>query len=122
MKYLAIFMLLMTSLPSYGEAQLDAQQKIAKNKGIALYNQYKAISAISFLTIAAEAGDPEAQYYLGEALRTKNHYMNAIAIKWYEVSANQNNLYAMIQLGRIEQDLCNISSDCPLRKKHLQSG
>lgn len=69
----------MTSLPSHGEAPLDAQQKIAKNKGTALYNQYEATSAISFSTIAAEAGDPEAQYCLGEALPTKNHYMNAIA-------------------------------------------
>ena len=104
-------------LSSHAEAQLDAQQKIAKNEGVILYNQYKTTSAISFLTIAAEAGDAEAQYYLGEALRAKNHYMNIAARKWYEASAGQNYLYAMVQLGRIEHDLCDISNDCPASQK-----
>ncbi|MFD2883624.1 hypothetical protein ACFS4T_16350 [Pseudomonas lini] len=43
----------------------------AKAQGITLYNQFKAASAVPFLELAAQAGDHEAQYYLGEALRKK---------------------------------------------------
>jgi TPR repeat protein len=43
--------------------------------------------------------------------------MNNEARKWYEASAGQNNLYAMIQLGRIEHDMCEISNDCPTSQK-----
>jgi TPR repeat protein len=82
------------------------EQQAAKTQGITLYNQHKAVSATSFLTIAAEAGDQEAQYYLGESLRRKNHYMNPEARKWYEAAAEQGDLYAMIQLGRNDDDLC----------------
>jgi len=98
-------------------AELSSEQQAAKTQGITLYNQYKAVSATPFLTIAAEAGDHEAQYYLGESLRRKNHYMNPEARKWYEASAAQGDLYAMIQLGRSEKDLCTFSNDCPPDQK-----
>ena len=98
-------------------AQLTPEQNAAKKHGIILYNQLKTTSATPFLTIAAEAGDHEAQYYLGESLRKKNHYMNPEARKWYEASAAQGDLYAMIQLGRSEKDLCTFSNDCPPDQK-----
>ncbi|WP_242487963.1 tetratricopeptide repeat protein [Pseudomonas sp. TH31] len=98
-------------------AELTTEQEAAKTRGVTLYNQYKATSATPFLSIAAEAGDHEAQYYLGESLRRKNHYMNPEARKWYEASAAQGDLYAMIQLGRSEKDLCQISNDCPSDQK-----
>ena len=109
--------LLITVLSSSAFAQLSSEQRAAKVQGLILYNQNKAASATSFLTVAAEAGDHEAQYYLGESLRKKNHYMNLEAQKWYEVSAVQGDLYAMIQLGRSEKNLCELSRDCPTRKK-----
>jgi TPR repeat protein len=105
--------LILLTLASTQSFALTNEQSRAKIKGIELYNQYKATSAIPFLTTAAEAGDHEAQYYLGEVLRKKNHYVNEEAKKWYEASAGQNDLYAMIQLGRIEHDICKISNDCP---------
>lgn len=121
MKNLSWAVLFITLLPSYGQAQLTLQQRSAKDSGIVLYNQYKAISAIPFLTIAAEAGDHEAQYYLAEALRTKNHYVDPDARSWYEASANQGDLYAMIQLGRIEKDLCDIVKGCtPPQKEPIE--
>ncbi|WP_256588547.1 tetratricopeptide repeat protein [Pseudomonas sp. HMWF021] len=110
-------LLLLLPLGCHANTQITPNQDSAKQQGINLYNQYKATSAIPFLTTAAEAGDHEAQYYLGEALRKKNHYMNKEAKKWYEASAGQNDLYAMIQLGRIEHDMCEISSDCPPSQK-----
>ncbi|MBK5418540.1 sel1 repeat family protein [Pseudomonas sp. TH31] len=109
--------LLFAALANTAFAELTTTQESAKTRGIILYNQYKAISATPFLSIAAEAGDHEAQYYLGESLRRKNHYMNPEARKWYEASAAQGDLYAMIQLGRSEKDLCQISNDCPSDQK-----
>jgi len=114
-------LLLLLPLGCQANTQITPNQDSAKQQGINLYNQYKATSAISFLTTAAEAGDHEAQYYLAEALRKKNHYMNEEAKKWYEASAGQDNLYAMIQLGRIEHDMCEISNDCyPSQKPAIE--
>ncbi|MFG6203087.1 tetratricopeptide repeat protein [Pseudomonas retamae] len=113
----ALTLLMLLTLNCYANPDLTNEQTSAKKQGIILYNQYKANSAIPFLTTAAEAGDHEAQYYLAEALRKKNNYMNNEARKWYEASASQNNLYAMIQLGRIEHDMCEISNDCAPSQK-----
>jgi len=88
-----------------------------KSSGIILYNQFKTISATPLLRIAAEAGDHEAQYYLAESLRQKNSYMNPEAKKWYEMAATQGDLYSMIQLGRVKNDLCKLSEDCPATDK-----
>ena len=98
-------------------AELNAEQLHAKQQGIILYNQFKAVSATPLLRIAAEAGDHEAQYYLAESLRQKNSYMNPEAKKWYEMAATQGDLYAMIQLGRVKDDLCKLSEDCPATEK-----
>jgi TPR repeat protein len=109
--------MLIIAFANPASAELSSEQLSAKTQGITFYNQYKAVSATPFLTIAAEAGDHEAQYYLGESLRRKNHYMNPEARKWYEASAAQGDLYAMIQLGRSEKDLCTFSNDCPPDQK-----
>ena len=98
-------------------AELNPEQLHAKRQGIILYNQLKAVSASPLLRIAAEAGDHEAQYYLAESLRQKNTYMNPEAKKWYEMAADQGDLYAMIQLGRVKNDLCKLSDDCPATEK-----
>ncbi|MGF6127450.1 TPR repeat protein [Pseudomonas frederiksbergensis] len=100
------------TLSFHASADLSPLQESSKKQGITLYNQYKTMSATALLTVAAEAGDDEAQYFLGESLRKKNHYMNAEAREWYETSASQGNLYAMIQLGRSEKNLCQFSHDC----------
>jgi hypothetical protein len=44
------------TLNCYANTELTKEQSSAKNTVI-LYNQYKATSAIPFLTTAAEAGD-----------------------------------------------------------------
>ncbi|MDZ3826418.1 tetratricopeptide repeat protein [Pseudomonas monsensis] len=96
---------------------LSDSELAMKSRGIILYNQFKAVSATPLLRIAAEAGDHEAQYYLAESLRQKNSYMNPEAKKWYEMAATQGDLYAMIQLGRVKNDLCKLSEDCPATEK-----
>jgi TPR repeat protein len=109
--------LLIIAFANPASAELSSEQQAAKIQGITFYNQYKTVSATPFLTIAAEAGDHEAQYYLGELLRRKNRYMNTEAQKWYEASAAQGDLYAMIQLGRSGDDLCKTMQHCPEAKK-----
>ncbi|WP_238704398.1 tetratricopeptide repeat protein [Pseudomonas sp. RU47] len=91
---------------------LTHEQLQAKIQGIELYNQYKTISAIEFLKTAADGGDDEALYYLGEALRKNNRHMTPEAKKAYESSAKKGNIYSMIRLGRIEDDLCSTMKNC----------
>ncbi|MGA4533180.1 tetratricopeptide repeat protein [Ectopseudomonas chengduensis] len=97
--------------------QLTPEQQIAKEKGIALYNQYKAMSAEPYLEVAAKAGDREAQYYLGEALRMNNRFMTEEAQKWFIAAADQGDLYAMLRLSRSGSDLCSAMSNCPSDSK-----
>jgi hypothetical protein len=94
-------------------AQLTPEQQAAKEKGITLYNQYKAISAEPYLKTAAKAGDREAQYYLGEALRLNNRFMTNEAQKWYIAAAEQGDYYAMFRLSDTDTDLCTAMKNCP---------
>lgn len=101
-------------------AEMTTEQILAKKNGITLYNQLKISSALPYLDIASKAGDQDAQYYLGESLRKRNQYMTLEAHKWYEASATQGNLYAMIQLGRSSDDLCVTMKNCQNSEKTPQ--
>ncbi|VVP96871.1 hypothetical protein PS925_01922 [Pseudomonas fluorescens] len=96
----------------HAHSELSTQQQKSKNEGIKLYNQYKATSAIEFLKIAADGGDDEALYYLGESIRKNNRYLTQEAQKAYEESAKKGNIYSMIRLGEADQDLCVTMKNC----------
>lgn len=92
-------------------AQLTTAQQTAKNKGIELYQQSDWYDSQPLLTIAAEAGDRSAQYYLGESIRLSKRYTTLEAKKWYEAAAAQGDLYSMLRLSS-KDDLCSDMGTC----------
>jgi uncharacterized protein len=62
--------------------------------------------------MAAEVGDPEAQYYLGEALRKSNRYITIEALHVYEASSLQGDIYSIIRLATADSDLCTAMRKC----------
>ncbi|UFQ01319.1 tetratricopeptide repeat protein [Pseudomonas fitomaticsae] len=96
---------------SSATAEFNPAQKTARDSGIALFRQSDWYDSQPLLTIAAEAGDRDAQYYLGEAIRLSKRYITAEAKKWYEAAAEQGDLYAMLRLSK-EDDLCTIMDSC----------
>jgi TPR repeat protein len=108
LKILSLFLAFFFSAPLL--AQLSTEQIQEKSEGIVLFNQYRI--AAPLLTPAAEAGDPEAQYFLAEEIRSLKQYLSPEAVKWFEASAQQGNVYAMIQLGRSGADLCTQMKNC----------
>lgn len=89
-----------------------------KEQGIVLYNQFKTDLAIPHLKIAADSGDAEAQYYLGEALRKIKRHMTSEAQAAYEASALQGNIYSMVRLSWNKNDLCVAMNNCPAGQKN----
>lgn len=114
--------LLIIAFANPAAAELSSIQQAAKTQGITFYNQHKAVTAIPFLVIASEAGDREAQYYLGEALRKNNKYMTPEAQSAYEASARQGDIYAMIRLSQRNNDLCVKMNNCSGEKNRQASG
>ncbi|MGY2293675.1 tetratricopeptide repeat protein [Pseudomonas sp. SDO528_S397] len=92
-------------------AQLMQEQLSTREKGITLYYQSAWDSAQPLLKSAAEAGDRQAQYFLGEVIRLNHFYTTAEAKKWYEAAADQGDLYAMLRLSN-KNDLCNTLGTC----------
>ena len=96
---------------SFALAELTPEQQIARDRGIILFKQSAWDSAQPPLRMAAEAGDPKAQYYLAEALRLNAMYTTDEARKWYTAAAEQGDLYAMLRLSNAG-DLCRIMDTC----------
>ncbi|MBK5418545.1 sel1 repeat family protein [Pseudomonas sp. TH31] len=115
MKIFFVCALLISTSIVNAHAQLSQSQRETKDEGLILHNQYKI--AIPELTIAAETGDKEAQFYLAEELRQQKQYITVDARKWYEAAAEQDDLYAMIRLGRSNSNLCEAMNNCPKGKK-----
>ncbi|WP_149086833.1 tetratricopeptide repeat protein [Pseudomonas prosekii] len=115
--YRYIFHIILLLACFEARASLTSDQLAAKEKGIELYDQFKAISALPYLQISADAGDDEAQYYLGEAIRKNRKFIDNDAKTAYEKSAKQGNIYSMIRLGRMDEDLCVNMAKCPKSEK-----
>ncbi|WP_085707696.1 tetratricopeptide repeat protein [Pseudomonas sp. B35(2017)] len=118
--FLSLIVLLFASSQALGTETsnfiTNTQQKYNQSRGITLYNQLKIDVAIPQLEAEAKAGKIDSQYYLGEALRKRNRYMTTEAQHWYEEAANNGSIFAMIQLGRLNDDLCKRINSCPPSK------
>ncbi|PRY58174.1 hypothetical protein B0H98_1211 [Vreelandella songnenensis] len=91
---------------------LDDEAQAAKEEGMRLYGIRKADSAIPFLEQAAENGDAEAMYYLGEAnRRLVMGNMNQAALDWYHQAAQHGDPYAMLRL--FDGGACELGDVCP---------
>jgi TPR repeat protein len=110
-KQIITSLLLLTLVSGSAFAQLTSKEELARNKGVVLYKQSAWDSAQPFLRVAAAAGDPKAQYYLGEAIRLNNMFMTDESRRWYEAAAEQGDLYAMLRLSS-GADLCIIIGSC----------
>ncbi len=95
-------------------ADLTSEQVAAKNRGLFLYNLRRTNDAASFLKVAAEAGDRESQYFLGEVIRKRATYVSPESQYWYQLAANQNDVYAMMRLFKVDDAVCVALDECTL--------
>lgn len=107
------FLLLASFCGLCGAASLTEDLLRAKTQGLVLYGQYKYISAQPYLREAAQAGDREAQYYLGESISAQKRYVTDEAHKWYVAAADQGDYYAMYRLASRKNNLCEVMDNCP---------
>jgi len=97
-------------------AQLTPEQRASKLAGLVSYNIGNPALAADELEVAARAGDPDAQYYLGEIERHKTMLMNPAAHFWYVSAARGGDLFAMLRLIYSNDD-DSITSKPPARSK-----
>ncbi|WP_447894186.1 tetratricopeptide repeat protein [Vreelandella sp. GE22] len=83
----------------------------AKEEGMRLYNAHQRSKSPPYLEIAAEAGDAEAMYYLGEVDRLRHMGLTQAALDWYHQAALHADPYAMLRL--FDGGACELGDVCP---------
>ncbi|WP_447529761.1 tetratricopeptide repeat protein [Vreelandella sp. TE19] len=99
---------LTASMPAYS---LDDAAQAAKDEGMRLYNAYQRSKSEPYLKTAAEAGDVEAMYYLGEVYRLRHMGLTNDAKDWYYEAAQHGEPYAMLRLH--SGGACKLGDVCP---------
>jgi TPR repeat protein len=90
---------------------LEPEAQAAKEEGMRLWGQHEWIEMQPYLEKAAEAGDVEAMYYLGEATRLLGRGLTEEAMDWYLQAAEQGDPYAMLRL--FQGGACVAGDECP---------
>ncbi|MDI5985123.1 tetratricopeptide repeat protein [Halomonas sp. M4R5S39] len=90
---------------------LEPDTQAAKDEGMRLYGIGISAETIPYLEPAAEAGDVEAMYYLGEVHRLRNMGLTTEAMEWYLQAAEQGDVYAMLRL--FQGGACTAGDECP---------
>ncbi|RLK46783.1 hypothetical protein DFR31_2489 [Alkalispirillum mobile] len=90
---------------------LGAEEQQAKEEGMRLYGIRWRSVAIPHLEKAAEAGDVESMYTLGEIHRFMDRGMSREAIDWYHSAALGGDPHAMLRLER--GMICELADICP---------
>ncbi len=96
--------------PSSGWA-LSEEAQAAKDEGMRLWGIHQWETMQPPLEIAAEAGDVEAMYYLGEANRLLSRGLSNAAMDWYYEAAQHGEPYAMLRL--YSGGACKLGDVCP---------
>ncbi|MBW5802207.1 tetratricopeptide repeat protein [Halomonas elongata] len=104
------FAIILLTLPGVATA-LEPDVQAAKDEGMRLWGQHEWIKMQPYLEKAAEAGDVEAMYYLGEATRLLGRGLTEEAMDWYLKAAEQGDPYAMLRL--FEGGACIAGDECP---------
>ena len=90
---------------------LDEEAQAAKEEGMRLWGIHQWELMQPPLEIAAEAGDTEAMYYLGEANRLLSRGLSQAALDWYYQAAQHGEPYAMLRL--FDGGACELGDVCP---------
>ncbi|MGR2740815.1 tetratricopeptide repeat protein [Billgrantia sp. Q4P2] len=106
---LAALVLSLLAMPT--AVALDEEAQAAKDEGMRLYNAHQRTTSMPYLEIAANAGDVEAMYYLGEAHRLRHLGMTQAALEWYHMAAQQGEPHAMLRL--YDGSACELGDVCP---------
>ncbi|WP_447926881.1 tetratricopeptide repeat protein [Vreelandella sp. EE27] len=99
---------LTAAMPAYS---LDEDIQAVKDEGMRLYNSYQRSKSEPYLKTAAEAGDVEAMYYLGEVYRLRHMGLTNDAMDWYYEAAQHGEPYAMLRLH--SGGACKLGDVCP---------
>ncbi|QNI02363.1 sel1 repeat family protein [Halomonas sp. SH5A2] len=106
-----LFVLLLPLMWSLNSWALPEDIQAAKDEGMRLYNIGHSTTAMPYLRQAADAGDVEAMYYMGESeRRQKMMGFTTAAMEWYLKAAEQGDPYAMLRL--FQGGAC-IGGECP---------
>ncbi|MFB9866056.1 tetratricopeptide repeat protein [Vreelandella sulfidaeris] len=103
--------LLLVPLSVLSAWALDDEAQAAKEEGMRLYNAHQRSKSPPYLEIAAEAGDAEAMYYLGEVDRLRHMGLTQAALDWYHQAALHGDPYAMLRL--FDGGACELGDVCP---------
>ena len=90
---------------------LDDEAQAAKEEGMRLWGIHQWEKMQPPLEIAAESGDVEAMYYLGEANRLLSRGLSQAALDWYHQAAQHGDPHAMLRL--FDGGACELGDVCP---------
>lgn len=105
--FLLVFLFVL-SMPSWG---INDETQTAKNEGMRLWGLSEWIKMQPYLEQAAEKGDVESMYYLGEANRLLDRGLSHDAMDWYLQAAEHDDPYAMLRLW--SGGACVAGDECP---------
>ena len=90
---------------------MDNEAQAAKDEGMRLWGIHQWEKMQPPLEIAAESGDVEVMYYLGEANRLLSRGLSQAALDWYHQAAQHGEPYAMLRL--FDGGACELGGVCP---------
>ncbi|MFW3615681.1 tetratricopeptide repeat protein [Billgrantia antri] len=109
MSKLAAVVLSLLAIPT--ASALDEEAQAAKDEGMRLWGIHQWIKMQPYLEHAAEHGDVESMYYLGEANRLLSRGLSLAALEWYHRAAQEGESHAMLRL--YDGSACELGDVCP---------